>query len=396
MQQIKQRTNQPIFSFLLSLVVLGGLLSPSSGEAYPAFISYGYNTCVVCHYNAQGGGALTEYGKGVMATEVASRIFYSRDVSDDELSENSGFPGSSKLPWWVRPGLKYRGLWFQTNPGSTGAVTKAVTMNADINFAFQFDQNQKYLVVTSYGYNGTKLVGSAEELSPWISREHYLRIQQREELMLYFGLMDKAYGLRIVDHTAVSRKQVGIAQNDQSHGFMAVYSPAPWEYTLNIFLGNLSQDASLRQKGVSFIMEKDIRNMLRLGSSALISQNDYVSWIRLAAHSKFGFSKGNSLLSEVGILKNSPKGVTGTTGLYGLLEMTSLIERGIHFLSQFEYLNETMSASSPDRTRWTLGFLMFPAPRWEFRTTVVNGRSISDSSVTGDQWSAQLQLHISI
>ncbi|MBK7961927.1 MAG: hypothetical protein IPK04_12465 [Bdellovibrionales bacterium] len=312
------------------------------------------------------------------------------------MSERSGFPGVGYLPWWIRPGLKYRGLWFQTNPGSRSAVSKTMTMNADLNLAIQFDQNQKYTLVTSYGYNGNTLVGTAEPLSPWISREHYFRVQPREDLLIYFGLLDKAYGLRIVDHTAFSRKFVGIAQNDQTHGIMAVYSSDPWEYTTHVFAGNLSQEESLRQKGISFIIEKDIKKMLRTGGSGMYSQNDYVAWTRGAIHSKYGFSKGNSLLAEAGMIKNAPKSGTATSGLYGLLETMSLIERGIHFLSQFEYYNETASTKSPDRTRWSLGFLMFPAPRWEVRANVVNGRSISDGAVTNDQWSAQFQLHLSI
>jgi hypothetical protein len=387
--------------FIFRLLLLSGLgllsgLSSNIAKAYPSFVAYGYNTCVSCHYNAQGGGAINEYGKGLMASEFASRIFYKKDISEDELSERSGFPGVKSLPWWIRPGLKYRGLWFQTNPGSRSSVSKTITMNADVNLAIQFDQNQKYTLVTSYGYNGSTLVGTAEQMSPWISREHYLRVQSREDLLLYFGLLDKAYGLRIVDHTAFSRKFVGIAQNDQTHGIMAVSSRDPWEYTVHLFLGNLSQEAPLRQKGASFIVENDVRKMLRVGGSGMYSQNDYVGWLRAALHSKYGFSKGNSLLTEFGMIQNSPKGGIATSGLYGLLETMSLIERGIHFLSQFEYYNETASTKSPDRTRWSLGLLMFPAPRWELRANVINGRSISDTSVTSDQWSTQIQLHLSI
>lgn len=366
-------------------------------HAYPFFISYGYNNCVACHYNGQGGGALNDYGKALMASEFSSKIFYPESTTDEELGERSGFPGSKRLPSWFRPGLKYRGLWFQTNPGSNKAISKYVTMQADFNAAIVFDEDQKYVAVATIGYNANSLGGGGgEKLSSTIMRERYFRWHYKENLMLYVGLMDKAYGLRIVDHTAVSRKDVGIAQNDQTDGVMLVYNAAPWEYTTHAFVGNLSQDSTVQHKGISFMAEKDVRNMLRIGGSVLASKNDYVTWTRTAFHSKYGFSKGNSLLSEVGLIRNAPAAGAANTGLYALLESMSLVSRGVHFLSQFEYYNETMSTKSPDKTRWSLGFLMFPAPRFEFRTSVVNGRSISDTGVSDDQWSVQLQLHLSI
>ncbi|MBC7464797.1 MAG: hypothetical protein H7256_02295, partial [Bdellovibrio sp.] len=44
------------------------LLLPFLANAYPDFISYGYRTCITCHYNGQGGGALNDYGRAVWAS----------------------------------------------------------------------------------------------------------------------------------------------------------------------------------------------------------------------------------------------------------------------------------------------------------------------------------------
>lgn len=380
-----------LLTFVAAILVY---LCSSPVWAYPAFISYGYNSCVSCHYNGQGGGSLNEYGKAVMASELSSRIFYPNNVTEEQLAENSGFPGGAVLPGWLKPGIKYRGLWFQTDPGSQKAISKYVTMAADLNLAVLFDENQKYVAVVSAGYNSNSLGGGGENFSRWISREHYLRVQHNENLQIYYGLMDKVFGIRIVDHTAYSRAKVGIAQNDQTHGVMAILTRAPWEYTGHVFVGNLSQESSLRQKGFSVMAEKDVKNMLRVGGSAMYSNNQYIKWTRVAAHSKYGFSKGNSLLSEIGMIQNSPTGAASATGLYAMLESLSLIDRGMHFLSQFEFYNETMSTKTPDKTKWSLGLLMFPAPRFELRATAVNGRSISDTSVANDSWSAQVQLHV--
>ncbi|RYZ68945.1 MAG: hypothetical protein EOP09_08600 [Proteobacteria bacterium] len=108
-------------------------------------------------------------------------------------------------------------------------------------------------------------------------------------------------------------------------------------------------------------------------------------------------AKGNSLLSEIGFVKNNPKvAPVDRFGGYLMMEGVYAITRGYNLLSQIEYYNSTLSAETPDTTRWTFGLLMFPMPKMEFRTTFVNGRIIQDTTVTKDTWMLQAQLHLSL
>src|SRR5436190_7928711 len=134
---------------------MGGLFAPQIGQAYPDFISYGYTACITCHYNGQGNGPLNDYGRALFTTEIASRAIFSNKLSEEEIAAKSGFLGSTELPWWIRPGVKYRGLYFINNPGSTSAVKKYVTMQADASVAIQFDQQAKYVFLASAGYSPT-------------------------------------------------------------------------------------------------------------------------------------------------------------------------------------------------------------------------------------------------
>lgn len=363
--------------------------------SYPEFIAYGYNSCVSCHYNSQGGGVLNEYGKAVMATEISSRVFLKNGITDDELGENAGFPGSRRLPSWIRPGIKYRGLWFVNNPSPSNSRSKFVNMQADLNGALLFDEDQKYVLVGSIGYNSTTL-GSSQGMTSWISREHYMRWQPIENLLLYFGLLDVSFGVRNVDHTAVSRQKLGLAQNDQAHGVMAQWRKAPWDFSLHGFLGNYAQDSGLRQKGVSLVSEYDVKDGWRIGTSLWISNGQYLSQNIWSVHSKFAFQKGDSLISEIGILQKKPQGDSSITGLFGIMNLMSRLTRGVNFISQFEYFNETMSTKSADQHRFSGGLLFFPAPRFEFRALLVNSREISDTRVREDQWQVQSQLHLSM
>ena len=61
--------------------------------------------------------------------------------------------------------------------------------------------------------------------------------------------MDKAYGIRLVDHTAFSRGAIGLGQNDQTHGVMVHYSTKKWKAAVHGYAGNMLNDAEVRQMG---------------------------------------------------------------------------------------------------------------------------------------------------
>lgn len=386
---------------LLPILVFTGLFAPSVGQAYPDFISYGYNTCITCHYNGQGNGPLNDYGRALFSTEIASRALFSEKATEEEIAAQSGFLGSTQLPWWIRPGIKYRGLYFVNSPGSEAAVKRYVTMQGDLNVAIQLDSKAKYLIVLSGGFSPTPAArqnSKDPKDKNLISREHYFRWQMHKKFFTYFGLMDKVYGIRTADHTAYSREVTGVAQNDQAHGVMAQYYGDSWEFTAQGFAGNLIQeDAPNRQKGGALMAEFDLAEKSRIGTGVLYSANEFVKKTRFEIHSKLGLDKGNSFLTEIGLVQNNPVAVPNKKfGGYLRIENIYLITRGYNLLSQVEYYNATLSPESPDRTRWTVGFLTFPMPRMEFRAGFVNGRAISDTSISKDQWSLQTQLHLSL
>lgn len=386
--------------FSIVLIIFIKLISINV-SGYAGFVSYGYKSCVFCHYNSQGGGALNDYGRAVFASEFASTLFLDKETTAEKLSESSGFLGSYELPWFIRPGAKYRGLWMLNEPGSKASNSKYITMQADVSLAVHFDQDSKFLFIGSLGYLPTPLAvrnssGALQKPSQWISREHYFRWQALKELIVSVGLMDKTYGVRTVDHTAYNRSKLGFGQNDQTYGVQAHYSGSDWELTLHPFIGHLKQESQLRHQGVSLMYEKDLEDKIRVGGSVLQSQNKFIQWVRAGAHSKLGYGEGNSLLSEVGILQNKPKSATSQNGGYLFLENLGFISQGYYLLSQLEYFNQTLSSKTPDQFRWSFGLLSFPAPKSEFRASIINSRTQGDSGFTEDQWQLQTQIHLSL
>ena len=79
-------------------------------RAYPNFISFGYSSCITCHYNPYGNGPLTDYGRAVSATAISARLIHKLEKSEEEIGENSGFLYRKAFNDWLRPSVDYRGL----------------------------------------------------------------------------------------------------------------------------------------------------------------------------------------------------------------------------------------------------------------------------------------------
>lgn len=368
--------------------------------AYPDNIGFGYRNCITCHFNGFGGGPLNDYGRALFANTIASRAMINDGYDDEKLTEDSGFfMGPSRGPWWWKPGVKYRGLFIQTNPGSGQAVNRYIHMQTELSSAILFDQDQNFIIVGNIGYlpPPTRLKDSGETISPFISREYYGRYKLNDKWWLYLGYMDKVYGLRTNDHTSFARSRTGVAQNDQTHGFAAEWINDKQEAGVHVFLGNMNQPADLRQKGISGLYEIEVGEKRAAGVSLMTSRNNYVNWNRLGVHYKQGFGEGTSLIGEFGLLENTGLGTDTTKRLGSYFFSQSLIRliRGYHLMMQFEHYNEEFKAESPDLYRWAAGFLVYPLPRLEARVMIQNQRGISQLDFVDDTWNLQGQVHVS-
>jgi hypothetical protein len=386
------------FASVLFCIVSFGI---SVVQAYPDFIGYGYSSCITCHYNGNGGGALNDYGRALFATEIASRSIYKTDKEEEAIGAESGFLGKKELPWWIRPGLKYRGLWFQSSPGSSQKREMFINMQADINLALMFDKQQKFVLVTTTSYNTYPRAWSTStenKTTYWFEKEYYLRWQYSKTFWVYLGQMDKVFGIRQIDHTAYSRIYTGLSKFDQSQEAILHWTYPDWDTALNLFVGNGDEEAKYKQKGASVSGEYQVAESFKVGASGMYSKSEIEQWTRVAGHSRLGLSKGTSLLSEVGLFQNTPVVASPNpipTGAYVMLETLANITRGYNILSTVEYAKTDIKRSATEKLRWSFGTLMFPLPRTELRLMAVEGKSYDDQTSTSDSWQLQTQLHLS-
>lgn len=381
-----------------TLVFLTGLLFSSFAWSYPEFIGYKYSSCITCHFNGHGNGPLNDYGRALWSAEIAGRMF-AGDATDEQLGESSHIFGKADTPWWIRPGIKSRGLAYQSDPGSSAGNSKFhyILMQAEVNAAIFFDHDQNFGIIGSYGYAPLPENYNGPEKNWWISREHYIRWQPKENWWLYLGMLDKVYGIRIINHTAYSRMMTGLAQNDQAHSLILQYINPNWELSFDVFAGNLYQDADLRQKGASTMFEYEIIQAWRLGLSALYSSNDYVQNQRIGVHSRYGLGYGSALLTEIGLITDTPKGKTAKTGYYGYAQATQRLVRGYHLFVAGQAYKSELKREQDDKLKAEFGFLIFPMARMEFRFELENGMAYNDDAlVKKDTWTLLAQLHLSL
>lgn len=372
-----------------------GFFTASTAQAYPDFIGYGYSSCITCHYNGLGGGALTDYGRALFATEITARDIYPASKDEEEIGTESGFLGSTELPWWIRPGLKYRGLWLKTDPGSQATLERWINMQNDVNLSMFFDKKQKNALITTVSYTG--LESYYGKTNTWFAKEYYARIGLSKNYWVYAGQMDKAYGIRNIDHTAVNRKPITLGQFDQSLGAILHITYPDWDIAFGYFMGNQAQDEAERQKGFSAVGEYQINENLKLGASVLNSKSEQTEWNLLAGTLRLGLTKGSSVIAEVGTKqkKDLTTAAEAKLGSYAWVETLVNLRRGYNAMVIFEHSKETISQPSPEVMKLSAGLLFFPLPRLEMRAMATNAKQYTETGGMPDSWAVQGQVHVS-
>jgi hypothetical protein len=376
------------------LLIFTLVCAPSLAYAYPHFIGHGYTSCKNCHYNPWGNGALTDYGRATSATLISSRAFYPKSMSEEQIAQLSGFLFRLPQQKIVRTQINYRGFQMVNNPGSTQNEQKRwINMQADARLILNF--GEKVFVAGNIGYAPRPLgVPKEENQSEVRSREHYLGINFTPKFSLYAGLMDKVYGLRVVEHIAYSRTFTETTQNDQVHGVAAHYLDSNWELGVHGFVGNLQQDQKVQTKGFSMMTEATIFSEHRLGVSVMNTKNEFVDRLAYAAHTKFNLHNGSAILAEIGQTKTkiiATKEIT--TGSYGLVQTYVRPTRGLYFLANVEYSEPDVELKTY-AVRVGPGVQYFPIQRIELRFDIYNTRNFNPKTASADSWLYLLQTHL--
>jgi hypothetical protein len=379
----------------LILVILGA--GANFAQAYPNYISFGYHSCISCHYNPMGNGPLTDYGKSVAATELTDRLLLPNPLaSDDEkLADMSGFFFSKPTVDWLRPSASYRGLYYDSDPGKSTEKTQWINMDASAALVAKFFENDKLIFVGNIGYAPTPLqeVGSGKGYANYRSRESYIGYRVTQAFGIYAGLMDKAFGIRVPDHIAFSRTATRLDQDDQTDGVLFHVLTENWELAVQPFVGNLVQESNLREKGVTVQMGTMVGDTTRLGASFAEEKSEFIKHTMYSIDARSGFGPSNSLLFEIGQVESTPLNETKTTDRYVFLQNQWLLHRGLSSILTAEMQQPDITKNG-EVYRFGPGIQYFPVYRMELRADIYDTRGRSSAAYSDDSWMVTGQVHL--
>ena len=385
-------------NYLIFMSLAGAIyLFSFKAEAYPNFIGHGYNSCITCHYNPFGNGPINDYGRAFSATAIGSRGFYNDNKPEELISQESGFFFKQPTNQHFRPQASYRGMLLKQNFGEVKEKTDYIHMQADLNMVAKYGEKDKYIASVTFGYapvpRSLQRTPAEKNTKEYRTREHYFGYRPSSTWGIYAGLMDKTYGVRVVEHTSYSRTTPKLTMDDQAHGVILHYNTPIFEGGVNAFVGNLTQDATLRMTGFAGTFEYTLFEKNRLGLSIMKEQNDYIDEMAYAAHIRSGLDHGNSIIFEIGRVEKTPK----LQGLvkkeyYSLFQNHIRATRGIYLLNSIEYYKNAVDNSY--RVRFGPSIQYFPMSKIELRVDLNNTRNFSQDSSIKDKWDLLAQIHL--
>jgi hypothetical protein len=360
--------------------------------SYPQFIGHGYNSCVTCHYNPYGNGPLNDYGRALSAITISDRQFVDDLKSEEEIAKDSNFLYLEELHESIRPSFDYRGLYLDRDVDQNDGNSEFIHMQADLNLVYLIENN--FFLSMSYGYAPKPRASQDPNIETYRSREHYIAYRPNESVGIYLGLLDIVYGIRTADHIAFSKQTTGLAQNDQTHGIMTHYTNKNIEVASHVFIGNLTQQEDLRQKGLAIKLESNTVPDFKPGISALKTKSEYFEKTLTSLHFKKGLSKGSSIMLEIG--KNSlenldSKEVTKSTFVF--MQNHIFIRRGTYFFLTTEYFKPNDLIEN-EIVRLGPGIQYFVNRGVELRMDLYNTKNFNPSMATKDTYDFTAQVHL--
>ncbi len=186
--------------FLLHFLLVF-LFHLSTLSAHPTYIRLGYNSCTACHESSTGGGLLTDYGKGISA----SQSLYFKDLEEMQGSSQQAYHQAfqSRLMNVVRPGYN-----------------RFFPMQAD--YLASYHWNEKFGVKATLAVAPPNASESSSERSQTYQRIYFRELSAfwdfnkstTKEDRLSFGSGFLPLGLGIVDHTSFVRSENRLTVTD--------------------------------------------------------------------------------------------------------------------------------------------------------------------------------------
>jgi len=203
-------------------LALAFTLGASHASAEPMFLAKQYTRCTSCHYSPTGGGLLTSYGRQLSDRELStthSPPAGSDPAANDDVRGEQAFLfgalGDSLGP--AHLGLELRPSHLRIGfPG--GQQDMNLLMTSDLVGAMQKNGWTAYGSAGRQPPNAAIRNGRVSPDAAFVSYEHWISYQAENGLGVRAGRFLPAYGIRLADHTAYTRRPLDFDFDDQVYG----------------------------------------------------------------------------------------------------------------------------------------------------------------------------------
>jgi hypothetical protein len=362
---------------------IGLALGTASARAEPALLSRQYTRCTTCHYSPTGGGLLTPYGRSLSRQELST--FGRADPGTKGREETSlyGLLGDTLGP--VQVGIDVRPAHLHLDFGEVG-TSRDMLMTGDLLAAYRVNG------WTVYGEVGREPLPSGSKID---SYEYWVAHETTKGLGFRAGRFLPAYGIRLADHTAFTRVNLGLDSYDQVY---ALEVSQTWDHhLLQLSVGPGRADSVLHDDGRQAFTATG-RFQFDLGpSSVLVASGLYGNQSRIDARNgagglAFGFSPTKRLTIWTEGDAQFRQGTAGAPA-YTLLNETSFeVFRGI-WLKFSPQLHTEYGDTSGGVVRMLFEANLLPRTHWNIDVSYYRDRSRASDIVT-KIFLAQLHLYL--
>jgi hypothetical protein len=361
-------------------LVTTALLSPGSAFAFPEMVRHHYVNCNACHVNPNGGGLLSEYGRG-MSGEVLSTWHY-----ENESLFLHGLVKQEKMPSFLNVGGDLRALQLHHE-------TKAVREGRYILMQSRLEAAATVGPVTAdIGYFAPDAMNHIHgELA-----HYYVLGSFTETLQLKAGRFLPAFGINDPHHTLSTRAALGFGYGSERDGVEAHYSGEQWHAALGWSKSRTESLVREKERALNAQIEKFFADSYRVGLSLWTGDSDLRRRWLVSLHGILGFTE-HFYLSDETAWQNAQAKTNGlllgptVTGVYHFDRLGYEVLQGLHVTGISDISQSDVTAPNALTVLLGGGPVWYPRPHFEIEA-IFSQRKILKTSMDWEDY-AWIMLH---
>ncbi|PIP94032.1 MAG: hypothetical protein COW00_10600 [Bdellovibrio sp. CG12_big_fil_rev_8_21_14_0_65_39_13] len=271
----------------MNALIMTLFLFMSNSQAYPTYVRLGYTSCTGCHVSSQGGGLLTEYGKGIASTQA----LLAKEPEEETSSRTYIQAFQARL-------MRYK----------TESETRLFPMQADY---LAHDQLTETIHVDGILAVAPKPKDEDPKDKKPIHKRLYARTLSlswilqsgtKGEQRLSFGIGALSLGIGLVDHTAFVRSENRNQVTDNPVALKHYFSNEHFQGHSYLFTANPNEGEGNKEQGAGLQwFWKPIAN-LAIGTQGLLGKTESIKRKLVGLVAKGGIGKW-AFLSEYNLTK---------------------------------------------------------------------------------------------